>query len=74
MGRVNFSVFLLFILTREMSPGVGTSPDAMEMEKMRDSYSSIDLSSDSRSSAAMKELDDNLRPSLDREGESFVRA
>ena len=35
--------------------------------KMRDEYSSIDVSSETQPSA-VRELDDNLRPTIDREG------
>ena len=58
----------MFLLCSEMStdagPGFGYTQPA---GKMREEYSSIDVSSDTQPSA-VRELDDNLRPTMDREG------
>ena len=57
-----------FVCSEMMSADAGPALNYTQpRNKMRDEYSSMDVSSDSAPSN-VKELDDNLRPTMDREG------
>ena len=58
----------MFLFCSEMSTDAGAAFGYTQPAgKMREEYSSIDVSSDTQPSA-VRELDDNLRPTMDREG------
>ena len=58
----------MYLFCSEMSTDAGPGFAYTEPAgKMRDEYSSIDVSSETQPSA-VRELDDNLRPTIDREG------